>query len=362
MESAEQLRETGKACYFDENAAFETRLEGLRQLQQASRMGDSEATYLLGRLVLENAIRPNHPDPEEHGLRLLCAAANAGFLQARVFLNTYCQTRYRKKRGIDTAPTGPLVDFAGKVIKINRQGVFTPVDGVLTYENGQNILTLRTNVLFLYGGEISNPAAFERAVCTGIRAWEGEYTVFDGQKVTVRVELTRQEKLFDNLVVMPVTSTLTDAIRTAGQIIPNQEKKEQIRSMVKSKRSFATMGMKWTATSRKLIFIQSADGQFADAEEIMHVAKHEFGHALGLGDLYESSADALPGVEAGTYDELDSYRICNKYYNLVMCDHHGPISNNDMEMVILAFRENKMQHYQASRLKGKISAALGRGN
>lgn len=92
------------------------------------------------------------------------------------------------------------------------------------------------------------------------------------------------------------------------------------------------------------------------------MAKHEFGHALGLGDLYASAVDSLSGVEKGTYAELDSYVINDKFYNLVMCDHHGPISNNDIEMVVLAFRENKMQLFQLGRLKGKISSALGKGN
>ena len=92
------------------------------------------------------------------------------------------------------------------------------------------------------------------------------------------------------------------------------------------------------------------------------MAKHEFGHTIGLGDLYQSSSDSLNGVEKGTYEELDKYAISNKYYNLVICDHHGPISNNDIEMVILAFRENKMQLYQPGKLKGKLSSALGKGN
>jgi len=94
----------------------------------------------------------------------------------------------------------------------------------------------------------------------------------------------------------------------------------------------------------------------------MHVAKHEFGHALGLGDLYQSIPDTLVGVEKGTYAELDSYAVTDKFYNLVMCDHHGPVSNNDIEMVILAFKENRMQLFQPMKLKGKISTALGRGN
>ena len=94
----------------------------------------------------------------------------------------------------------------------------------------------------------------------------------------------------------------------------------------------------------------------------MHVAKHEFGHALGIGDLYRCVDDSLFGVETGTYTELDSYAISNMNYNLVMCDHHGPISNNDIEMIILAFRENKFQLFQNGKIKGKISSALGKGN
>ena len=94
----------------------------------------------------------------------------------------------------------------------------------------------------------------------------------------------------------------------------------------------------------------------------MHVAKHEFGHTLGLGDLYPSSVDSLAGVAKGTYAELDCYATGNREYNLVMCDHRGPISNNDIEMVVLAFKENKAQLYQPVRRMKKISSALGRGN
>ena len=146
-----------------------------------------------------------------------------------------------------------------------------------------------------------------------------------------------------------------------GKLIGQKEHKLQMKDLLEQKRSFAINGLKWRVNSRKFIYLQSR-GAFDDYEEIMHVAKHEFGHALGLGDLYASAVDALPGVEKGTYAELDSYAIKDRYYNLVMCDHHGPISNNDIEMVVLAYRENKMQLYQPRKLKDKISSALGKGN
>jgi hypothetical protein len=106
----------------------------------------------------------------------------------------------------------------------------------------------------------------------------------------------------------------------------------------------------------------SVEDDFDDYEEIKHVAKHEFGHTLGLGDLYASAKDSLEGVEKGSFIELDGYAIQDRFYNLVMCDHHGPISNNDIEMVVLAFSKNKEQLYQPGELKRKISSALGKGN
>jgi len=41
--------------------------------------------------------------------------------------------------------------------------------------------------------------------------------------------------------------------------------------------------------------------------------------------------------------ELSGYEITNKKYNLVMANAVGPVSNNDIEMVVLAFSENRMQ-------------------
>lgn len=362
--SAEILREIGKNCFFNCNGDTQKRSEGIQALIKAQSLGDPEATYIVARLILDRVLKSSANDQQEYALTLMCSSANSGCIQARAFLNAYCEERYQEEHDdIQVAePNGALVDFDGKPIKINRQGIFTPIDAVLENEGGLNVLNLSINVMFLYGEEINYPEKFEQAVYDGILAWQGDYEVFGGQKLKVQIHLTNDDNIFDNLLIMPITGEIGATIQSVSNVIGTKKSKLQVSDVMMNKRSFATSGLKWTVNSRKIICLQSRDGRFDDYEEIMHVTKHEFGHALGLGDLYASTVDSLDGVEKGTYTELDSYVINDKFYNLVMCDHHGPISNNDIEMVVLAFRENKMQLYQPSRLKGKISSALGKGN
>ena len=361
--SPEQLRELGKSCFRNSNGDEEMRKNGLQLLLRAQAMKDVEATYLVAKLLLDGVICYNDKDPEEMALSLMCDAANSGSIQARAHLNAYCHWRYRQDFAArpKSANQGPLVDFFGKPIKINRKGIFTPIDAVLTYEDGVNILTLQTNLSFMYTDDIPSPRRFEAAVRRGILSWEGEYRVFGGQRLQVRVVLTEEDNIYDNLFVFPVTPRMGKLLRTVGTALATRERKEQMTDLLEAKRSFAVSGVKWSVNSRKAIYVQS-ERDFGDYAELEAVARHEFGHALGLGDLYESRVDALPGVPKGSYPELDSYVITDKFYNLVMCDHHGPVSNNDLEMVILAFWENKMQHFQPSMIKGNISKALGRGN
>lgn len=362
--SAEILREVGKNCFFNCNGDTQKRSEGIQALIKAQSLGDPEATYIVARLIIDGVLKSSAKDQQEYALTLMCSSANSGCIQARAFLNAYCEERYQDEhddiRVVE--PSGALVDFDGKPIKINRQGLFTPIDAVLENEGVLNVLNLSINVMFLYGEEINDPEKFEQAVYDGILAWQGDYEVFGGQKLKVQIHLTNDDNIFDNLLIMPITGEIGATIQSVSNVIGTKKSKLQVSDVMMNKRSFATSGLKWTVNSRKIICLQSRDGKFDDYEEIMHVTKHEFGHALGLGDLYASTVDSLDGVEKGTYTELDSYVINDKFYNLVMCDHHGPISNNDIEMVILAFRENKMQLYQPSRLRGKISSALGKGN
>lgn len=368
MNDPELCREIGKKLYFEEQARLEDRSYGLSLLNRAAALNDDEAKYIIGFLLVSGAIKYKESDSVEHGLRLICSSANHGFMRARHFLNQYTDDKYSKdilqKQNTNGSCKGPLKDFDGKVISINRTGALTPIDAVLEYTNGENVLTLSANIVFSCN-EVDLPDAdkFYNAVVDGMMQWQGEYRVFGNQCVKVKLNLTFEDRIFDNVLVIPMTGDFQKMVGDFSSKIGTKAGKENIGNLFEQKRSFAVSGVKkWSVKSRKIICIFSENDRFDDYEEIKHVAKHEFGHALGLGDLYYSPVDNLSGVEKGMYQELDSYYVGDKIYNLVMCDHHGPISNNDIEMVILAFSENCMQNYQPSKAKGKISNALGRGN
>lgn len=359
--SPQMLCELGKSLMNSDDTA--ERSTGIRYILKAYSANDPEATFIVGDLMLRGFLRPQSGNPEDCALDILCRAADGGNIQARMLLNNYCFKRYDESMSkLETRGDGPLVDFDGKRIKINRTGIMTPVDAELDYADGINVLTLSANIMFLCDDGIPNVQRFREAVLAGINEWQGDYKVFGNQALRVITEITMQDRLWDNVVVMPMTSELERSVRSTSEKIGTKKMKERTDSLITEKRSFAAAGLRWSVNSRKIICIMSGDGKFDDYEEIKHVAKHEFGHALGLGDLYESSSDSLAGVDKGTYTELDGFYINDRDYNLVMCDHHGPVSNNDIEMVVLAFRENKSQLYQPGKFKGKISKALGRGN
>lgn len=360
-----RMREMGKNYFFNHRDDPEKREKGLQLLLDAVEENDPEACFLVARLLLDGVLTCKGEDAVEKALRLMCVSANNGYVQARTFLNSYCKTRYQRFRRLKSwlrPRHNVLLDFNGEPIRVSCRGLQTPVDVVLSFENGKAVLTISLNVRFFGDEHLPQPHCFRAAVMEGIRAWQGEYTVFNGQPITVRVHAVETQSMQDSLPILPVTDQMEVFMHTFGNVLFGEGARDVVKQAVTSKRSFTTMHRGWSTTSRKVVCIQTTDDRFTDFEEMYHVSKHEFGHVLGLGDLYADPRCSLGGVVKGTFPELDSYVVTDRYYNLVMCDHHGPISNNDIEMVILAFRENRIQLYQPDNLRIPLSAALGRGD
>ena len=366
IEQDQLLCENAKQLLFGKDCTEEDRSLGVSLLLQAMQQGNLEARFILGRLLLEKKASVAGKENPQMGISFLCYAARAGYAPACAYLNRYYDSRYESAVGSqfeEKAPK-PLVDFNGKRIKLRRTGARTPVDATLTFENGENVLTLSTNIAFVDGEDvIENPEAFYRTVVEGIQAWSGEYEVFGGQRLRVVVNVTQDERVYDNLYVVPMTDSFNELLLSMLEKFKLTKRFEAAKRFIREKRSAASMGLfRWSVHSRKIIYIHSQSGAFNEYDEIRHVVKHEFGHALGLGDLYKSLADDLQGVKVGQYREIDSYAKGDSDYYLVMCDHHGPVSNNDIEMVVLAFSKNCLQRYQPNKLRKRLSPALGKGN
>lgn len=388
--SADFYYEVGRSMYFREGGRGRHHQRGWQYLNRAMREGHVEAMYLIGYTAYVNPFSEQIiiTDPEGNAIRLTKAdgwdlireAAERGSLQAKNYMDRKFDKDFSARESGTPVPggsknpsaheksmndyVGPLKDFDGKRISIRREGTLTPVDAVLRYEDGVNILEFSLNLKFYYYDEIEEREEFEAAVRDGIKAWEGTYTVFGGQKVEIRIRITDEDRLFDNVTFMPCTESLEEMIGDAVKMLEHAETDflKKSRHLLEHSAGAAYGGLKWSVHSRKRVIIRSMSGLFSNHDYVMNITRHEFGHVLGIGDLYRDPGQKFTGIRPGRYYDLDPFYVADGKYDLVMCDVNGRISGNDIEMVILAFSENRMQLYQPGTRGGVISKALGRGN
>ncbi len=361
--NAEDVFREGIAQYLMQRADEETRKKGFLKIRSAAEQNHAEAMCHYGLILLYDSEMARLVSQAERGQawRWVYRAASFGSMTAKHYLDKVCRERYEKAFPLSGQVIGPLKDFDGKEIRIRRTGLRTPVDAVLSYENGENILTLQADLLFADDGvfpDEKDAETFRNAVMDGIREWEGIYEVFGGQSVRIRIKLSVNENLYDHVSIVPLTKEQEEKALSLAEKSPWGNPDQITHSSALT--AFGLRG--WSVVSRKIIFFRYPDKIVKNPDYLRHIAKHEFGHVIGLGDLYQSEVFGLEGADSASIPELKTYEIMPKEYYLVMGNAFGPISNNDVEMVILAFSENRMQSYQPDKVNKYASKALGRGN
>lgn len=258
-----------------------------------------------------------------------------------------------------------LEDFDGNIILIDpAYAEGNAVNAELVYGGSVPELNIVLNVRFICidnsdGKLIPIMNQFEAEekmmkAIAGFKKWEGDYTVFGGQSVRVNVTI-KQSVTLSQRIIEPILQVMD--IYLVNNLRDN--------AMTWGGKNFLGWKPQNKFPFRKFMFIDRFE---------VDVFKHELGHALGVGDAYEAhyikNLYDMDGVEYSKYPDLDSYpKNADGTPNMVM-NNNGPVRDNDIEMVILAFFTGERQNYQeesSENLKwlsgtGNISKALGRGN
>lgn len=290
---------------------------------------------------------------------------------------------FLKSYGIDNLPFFEkkllkyrrLEDFHNKVISLSFKGDQYPVEVELKWIAGKNILTIHPKVKFSFvKGDLKDKDQKpyfdirKKETLKAFEEWSGKYervfkTQEGAQSVIVECnpeEVTQGKALEVNIIVdtddISGASGRTEGI--SGEKTWSQENSGFINLYLDS--YIKTI----TKTDKNHRYYMK------------NVSKHEFGHVLGLGDAYfrdfqtnktkDADYEMYPDIKEDIENNLISQKEVTiegkteSFTNMVMNNMYGGISNNDIEMLILAWQKGKTQYYNSTIPDTEISEAMGR--
>ena len=253
-----------------------------------------------------------------------------------------------------------ILDLNKKPLKIKKKGKIYPVDVELRDESGTDVLYISTKIYFvdfMYDNAI-DINSWKQAILQGFCDWSGNYQVFGDQPLFVKVSAVETDKIIDSVIVFGFNHEISDSlIETYGKFNIDKAK-----DAFEQDRSFASTGFPiigWKSYLPRFIYM--LPGTLDDFDYARSVARHEFGHILGLGDMYKDVENGLYGVDGKAYKDIEKYYLGDSFFDMVMCNA-GSVRDNDIEMLLMAFQTNKFQNYQKIKRRDELSRALGKGN
>lgn len=256
-----------------------------------------------------------------------------------------------------------LEDFNNKIISLSFAGEQYPVEVNLKWENGKNILYIHVKVKFSFPDgfwEQKHIKDYYNRKKTqslkGFEMWSGTY-----------------ERVFKNHEGAQCVTVKCEAEEiTEGEAI-------NVNIYASHNRSKTNWGTGWETSQPGNIDLYgsylSSDANKESSKHMKNVAKHELGHILGLANAYSEVTDkplnyaAYPDIKEDIKNHVISEYITKykdepgftTYTGMVMNNSEANISNNDIEMLILAWQKGEVQfYYTDERREGTISEAMGK--
>lgn len=205
-------------------------------------------------------------------------------------------------------------------------------------------------------------ATLKELVLDGVpERWNGtyegsKYDFYKGLKVNFKVELTEvtNPESFKNIIEV----TIKDGVCGKSNQSVRSGWRTNCNRYVTIYSSFCE-DKEHTNKSKIINGCKEYDEKLYHPAQYEGTVAHEFGHVFGLWDMYYKANN---GYQPISNEEIKYYAEKDELFGLPqikgMMKVNGSACANDIEMVLLAFTENKWQYYVPSGTSRKISKAI----